>query len=164
MNIGDRVRLRDGVLPWITKRDGWKVDDNGYEGVVQIIHGTVWIQALRDEIEPESPPIPPEPDARAVLLQWGDGYPTILTRPNNKDRTWWEWESTSYDTYAEAVEDAAANRRGVLTLTPLYPVPDPDDDEAVEALLRRTTIKEGPYLTPTIRDVLRALREEQGDE
>jgi hypothetical protein len=52
-------------------------------------------------------------------------------------------------------------------LTPLYPVPDPDDDEAVEALLKRPQLTywdNTPYPIPATlcRAVLRALREEQG--
>jgi hypothetical protein len=57
MNIGDKIRLRDGVLPWITKRDGWEIRDG--QTPLMLSQGDVRVYVRSDDIEPESPPIPP---------------------------------------------------------------------------------------------------------
>jgi hypothetical protein len=231
-NIGDRVRLRDGMLSWITKREGWTVEDsyNGYGLICE--GGGVTVSVPWSEIEPEFPSIPPEPprvvgqawrDADGGLVQTdnAEGSPLAYTLTGTESVVCWQdldhpltalypvpdpdgyvdredvepdsppipaepervsgqaWRDAEGQTVVCAEPDAipyiTTTGDGAYLwhywqdlahpLTPLYPVPDPDDDEAVESLRQRTNLayhngtKYWPDV-PTVRAVLRALREQ----
>jgi hypothetical protein len=157
MNVGDKVRLRDGVLPWITKRDGWVVESSEIEGTFHVERDGVHCWIYPDDIEPESPPIPLEPP-RVVGQTWRTANGAAVVTVEEDDG------ENGYDAYLYVDEYGESWRTYswhdlAHPLTPLYPVPDPDDDDAVWAMADRTRGKGSDDLA-RIRAVLRALREE----